>query len=234
MKFGIELSMAARVLLVFGFSFCRTQHHLGPILAVSFLYFTILLVSYVYRRFLCVRYYLSIVLASARYLRSWEVGVMDMRICLLLLFTLSAAWSSHARQLSEQHQQEDVSRNENLCTLCEEYAVQALDYLNNNITQIEVLQLLHERCSRMPTFKQQCITLVDYYAPLFFLEVSSIQPSEFCQKVNLCEQITLLSAQNEDSCQLCHQAVFEVLDKLKDPDTQVRGIITFIFWGIFD
>ncbi|KAK4748179.1 hypothetical protein SAY87_014765 [Trapa incisa] len=146
---------------------------------------------------------------------------MDMRICLLLLFTLSAAWSSHARQLSEQHQQEDVSRNENLCTLCEEYAVQALDYLNNNITQTEVLQLLHERCSLMPTFKQQCITLVDYYAPLFFLQVSSIQPSEFCQKVNLCEQITLLSAQNEDSCQLCHQVVFEVLDKLKDPDTQM-------------
>lgn len=69
----------------------------------------------------------------------------------------------------------------------------------------------------------QCITLVDYYAPLFFLEVSSLQPSEFCQKVNLCQQVALFSSQlREDSCGLCHRAVSEVLVKLKDPDTQVR------------
>lgn len=68
---------------------------------------------------------------------------------------------------------------------------------------------------------------MDYYAPLFFLEVSSIQPGEFCQKVNLCEQMALLSTQfKEDSCQLCHHAVSEVLEKLKDPDTQVSEL----FW----
>lgn len=68
----------------------------------------------------------------------------------------------------------------------------------------------------------QCTTLVDYYAPLFFLEVSTVQPGEFCQKVNLCQQISMFFAQlHEDSCELCHHAVSEVLVKLKDPDTQV-------------
>lgn len=69
---------------------------------------------------------------------------------------------------------------------------------------------------------EQCATLVDYYAPLFFLEVSSVQPVDFCRKVNLCQQVAMFSSQlREDSCGLCHRAVSEVLVKLKDPDTQV-------------
>lgn len=69
----------------------------------------------------------------------------------------------------------------------------------------------------------QCTIFVDYYAPLLFLEVSTIQPGEFCQKVNLCQQISIFSAQlHEDSCGLCHRAVSEILVKLKDPDTQVN------------
>lgn len=83
-----------------------------------------------------------------------------------------------------------------------------------------------------PSFRQ-CATLVDYYAPLFFVEVSSIQPGDFCQKVNLCEKMALLSAQvKEDSCQLCHHAIAEALDKLKDPDTQVSNSVHF-FWAIW-
>jgi saposin len=64
--------------------------------------------------------------------------------------------------------------------------------------------------------------LVNYYAPLFFLEVSSVQPEEFCRRVNLCQQIAMISSQlHEDSCGLCHRTVSELLVKLKDPDTQV-------------
>lgn len=49
-----------------------------------------------------------------------------------------------------------------------------------------------------------------------------MQPSEFCKTVNLCQQMAIFSSQlREDSCGLCHQAVSEVLVKLKDPDTQV-------------
>ncbi|KAK3015339.1 hypothetical protein RJ639_007282 [Escallonia herrerae] len=74
-------------------------------------------------------------------------------------------------------------------------------------------------------FFRQCITLVDYYAPLFFLEVSSVQPGNFCQKVNLCEKmVVVVQHLGEDSCSLCQYAVAEALLKLKDPDTQLEII----------
>lgn len=54
------------------------------------------------------------------------------------------------------------------------------------------------------------------------MEVSSIRPEDFCQKVNLCQKVALISSQiREDSCGMCHRAIAEVLIKLKDPDTQV-------------
>ncbi|KAF8397139.1 hypothetical protein HHK36_016046 [Tetracentron sinense] len=68
----------------------------------------------------------------------------------------------------------------------------------------------------------QCITLVDYYAPLVFLEITNLQPEDFCQKVNLCEQMAIASPQHQDSCGLCHHAVAEVLVKLKDPEIQLE------------
>lgn len=68
----------------------------------------------------------------------------------------------------------------------------------------------------------QCIVLVDYYAPLFFLEVSSINAGDFCRKVNLCEEGISMSVDlPKDKCDLCHTVVSEALLKLKDPDTEV-------------
>lgn len=68
----------------------------------------------------------------------------------------------------------------------------------------------------------QCIVLVDYYAPLFFLEVTSIEAQDFCRKVNLCgEFISMSQALPKDTCELCHTVVTEALLKLKDPDTEV-------------
>ncbi|KAK6255578.1 hypothetical protein SCA6_016883 [Theobroma cacao] len=124
-----------------------------------------------------------------------------------------------------------VARNDNVCTLCEEFANEAIDYLSQNKTQTEIVEMLHKSCSRVPSFKQQCITLVDYYVPLFFMEVSSIRPEDFCQKVNLCQKVALISSQiREDSCGMCHRAIAEVLIKLKDPDTQL-DIIELLLKG---
>ncbi|XP_044472921.1 prosaposin-like isoform X1 [Mangifera indica] len=158
---------------------------------------------------------------------------MEWRVGLLFLFLLGASWASGARelgysefvvvQISKQGQVEGGAlENDNVCTLCEEFVAKAVDYLVENKTQTEIVDMLHMSCSRLGSFKQQCITLVDYYAPLFFLEVSTVQPSEFCKTVNLCQQMAIFSSQlREDSCGLCHQAVSEVLVKLKDPDTQL-------------
>lgn len=163
---------------------------------------------------------------------------MGVRVELLLLFVLGATWACDARQLASYDisssnlmisnssvPQTNVDKNENVCTLCEEFSAQALDYLAENKTQKEVVGILHRSCTQLHTFKQQCVTLVDYYAPLFFLEVSTIQPEAFCQKMNLCEKTVITSPPlYQDSCEFCHYAVSEVLVKLKDPDTQLEII----------
>nr|GMC81832.1 prosaposin [Ipomoea batatas]GMC90150.1 prosaposin [Ipomoea batatas] len=113
--------------------------------------------------------------------------------------------------------------NDIVCTMCEEFANQALNYLNNNKTQEEIIGLLLKSCAKLRVYEQQCVTLVNYYGPLFFLELSSIQPQQFCQEVALCQKVAFISQQvSNNTCNLCHYAVSEVLMKLKDPDTQVR------------
>ncbi|XP_076912844.1 uncharacterized protein LOC143571246 [Bidens hawaiensis] len=114
-------------------------------------------------------------------------------------------------------------KNDNLCSLCEEYTSEALLYLQQNKTQQEIISILHESCSKLHTLKQQCITLVDYYAPLFFLEISTIQPEEFCGKVNLCSQVVAYAQElSENSCDVCNMAVSEIITLLKDPDNQLE------------
>ncbi|XVF65921.1 hypothetical protein PTKIN_Ptkin09bG0289800 [Pterospermum kingtungense] len=167
---------------------------------------------------------------------------MDVRFGLLFLFVLGASWACDARQLEvvvvevvisdasvveinkgqDGEVGEKVAQRDNVCTLCEEFATEAIDYLSQNKTQSEIVEMLHHSCSRIGSFKQQCITLVDYYVPLFFNELSTIQPEDFCQKVNLCQKVAFISSQiREDSCGMCHNAVSEALIKLKDPDTQM-------------
>lgn len=52
---------------------------------------------------------------------------------------------------------EEVSKNEKLCTLCEEFAAEALNYLSENKTQTEIINILHKSCSKIPSFKQQVL-----------------------------------------------------------------------------
>lgn len=52
----------------------------------------------------------------------------------------------------------EVSRNDNVCTLCEEFANQALDYLAENKTQTEVIVILHQTCSRIGSFQGEVLT----------------------------------------------------------------------------
>jgi len=167
---------------------------------------------------------------------------MGMRVGLIILLVLGVSWACDARELetdintsvlqiirkepkSEIEASEKVDKKENVCTLCEEFAGDALNYLSENKTQIEIIKVLHKSCSKLLSFKQECITLVDYYAPLFFLEITSVQPGDFCSKVNLCEEIVSIKNQlSKDSCGLCHNVIDEALIKLKDPDTQLEII----------
>lgn len=70
--------------------------------------------------------------------------------------------------------------------------------------------------------------LVNFYAPLFFLEVSSVQPQGFCKKIGLCRN-ALVFFHETFPCDICHKAVDEAIDKLKDPDTEVCISLVFTF-----
>lgn len=118
-----------------------------------------------------------------------------------------------------------VRGNEQLCSLCEEYTAIAVDYLSKNKTETEIIDTLHQACSRLLSLEQQCVVLVDYYASLFFMEINKIKPEEFCTKVNLCEKMSLVSlTKSDDTCTLCHRVVTEILTKLSDPDSQLEII----------
>ncbi|KAJ9545051.1 hypothetical protein OSB04_024758 [Centaurea solstitialis] len=123
----------------------------------------------------------------------------------------------------------NVVKNDNLCTLCETYAGEALFYLQQNKTQTEILSILHQSCSKLQSLQRQCITLVDYYAPLFFLEVSSVKPSDFCGKVNLCNEVVAYAEEfKRNSCDLCQVMVSEAVALLKNPDTQLQILAALI------
>ena len=111
---------------------------------------------------------------------------MAMRLDVLFLLLLSINWT-HANengfQASEGFISKEVEKkNENLCTLCEHFAAQALDYITKNKTQEEVIENRHHACAKLHHLNEQCILLVDYYAPLFFLEIELLQLEDFCTK----------------------------------------------------
>ncbi|KAJ4769056.1 Proactivator polypeptide-like 1 [Rhynchospora pubera] len=138
------------------------------------------------------------------------MGVMDADD---LGYTVSKQW--HARG--------------ELCDMCELYSTQALSYLNQNETQTEILSILHQTCSKLSPLKQQCITLVDYYVPLFFIEVATISPDEFCEKMHLCKETKAIKLPTSGPpCELCQEAVLKILTKLQDPSTQVDIIAMLI------
>uniref|UniRef100_A0A804MZI9 Pulmonary surfactant-associated protein B n=1 Tax=Zea mays TaxID=4577 RepID=A0A804MZI9_MAIZE len=113
-----------------------------------------------------------------------------------------------------------------LCQLCEQYSSEALLYLTQNETQTEILSILHHECASLAPLKQQCITLVDYYVPLFFLEVSMVTPEKFCESMHLCKKGMKISLPTrEGTCGLCHHVVVEILIMLKDPNMQCKRLV---------
>ncbi|XP_076941962.1 uncharacterized protein LOC143611670, partial [Bidens hawaiensis] len=164
---------------------------------------------------------------------------MSKGVGIVFVFLLAASVACDARDLtatlkskvsfvsvlrsSAQKRFGNLGKNDNLCSLCEEYTSEALLYLQQNKTQQEIISILHESCSKLHTLKQQCITLVDYYAPLFFLEISTIQPEDFCGKVNLCSQVVAYAQElSDNTCDVCNMAVSEIITLLKDPDNQLE------------
>ncbi|GAB2235956.1 hypothetical protein Drorol1_Dr00026401 [Drosera rotundifolia] len=161
--------------------------------------------------------------------RHIDQAIMDRRVGFLFLLMLALNLLSDARDLpsSDISGVKEATKKLDVCTLCEEYATVALDYLSEDKTQTEVIEVLHEACTQLHSLAQQCITVVDYYAPLFFSEISLVDADDFCKKVNLCGTTkisSLLVKVKDDKCDICHHAVDEIKTKLKDPDAKLEII----------
>lgn len=71
-------------------------------------------------------------------------------------------------------------------------------------------------------FTWQCTKLVDYYAALFFAQIDSLSPEEFCVSASLCEEVTYIRLPgHEHACTLCHEVVDEIRTGLEDPEMEV-------------
>lgn len=53
---------------------------------------------------------------------------------------------------------EELAQDSHFCTLCEEFAAEALEYLEEDKTQTEVIEMLHSTCSQLRSLEQQVVT----------------------------------------------------------------------------
>ncbi|GAU26552.1 hypothetical protein TSUD_266660 [Trifolium subterraneum] len=144
---------------------------------------------------------------------------MEGKVGLLFLIVLGAASACHARGILNL----ELYGKSNACTICEEYTTEVLDYLKDNKTHVEILDSLHDTCQHLLSFNEQCISLVDYYVPLFFSEIARINSGELCEKFNLCESAKNYSrVGGGNSCGFCKDTVAQLLVELNDPDTKLE------------
>ncbi|KAL2325962.1 hypothetical protein Fmac_025020 [Flemingia macrophylla] len=58
-----------------------------------------------------------------------------------------------------------IKSESDVCVLCEEYAIGALDYVNDKENQKKINDTLHNTCGQLLSFKQQnhlqCVHIVD-------------------------------------------------------------------------
>ncbi|PUZ66615.1 hypothetical protein GQ55_3G333500 [Panicum hallii var. hallii] len=127
-----------------------------------------------------------------------------------------------------------MKENSQLCQLCEQFASEALFYLNENETKTEIIDTLHQACSKFPSFELECTRLVDYYAPLFFTKIASLSPEDFCVSTSFCGEAKFIRLpRHEDACTLCHEVVDEIVNNLEDPDMEITFKRTQILMSWF-
>lgn len=86
---------------------------------------------------------------------SWEWYKIDLAICFASVLKINC----HDKDVKFQSLKK-APRNNKVCTLCVEFASQALGYLAENQTQTEVIDTLHQTCSRIGSFRQEVATFL--------------------------------------------------------------------------
>lgn len=88
---------------------------------------------------------------------SWHGDVTKL---MLLCFgsVMQTNYQDQDSELSEVQSLKEVSANDRVCTLCEEFASEALDYLAENKTQTEIFDALHQACNQIGSFKHEVMS----------------------------------------------------------------------------
>ncbi|KAJ4772918.1 hypothetical protein LUZ62_063439 [Rhynchospora pubera] len=132
-------------------------------------------------------------------------------------------------QIKKENMLVESKKSSQWCQTCEQFATEALLYLEKNQTETEIIAVLHQACSKLDNFEEECVVLVDYYSPLLFTEIEKISPEKFCEKIHFCisEEVSMASnirqkieELSDDTCSICEEVVEQVVNKLKDPDTE--------------
>jgi saposin len=109
------------------------------------------------------------------------------------------------------------------CALCQDFATDALSYLERNATKAKIIGALHLACSRLDEISKQCDLLVDIYAPDLMAHLDDLTPEELCEITHLCQPTkTAIRAVKRNDCAICQFVVLELKIKLKDPVTQAK------------
>ncbi|KAL9676379.1 hypothetical protein QQ045_004593 [Rhodiola kirilowii] len=151
-------------------------------------------------------------------------NLMKVKVGILILLTLATACKCDAIKCVPRGIPAQLEKSEKVCTYCEQSVAQAVQYLLGNSTQQQIMAILHDSCSRLKLFADECFKVVDYYAPMFFFELSIVQPNDVCQKFNLCE---IMEKDEEflrsgfNNCYTCRGRVSETFYILKNRDTQL-------------
>lgn len=106
------------------------------------------------------------------------------------------------------------------CMVCQDLATDALSYLENNKTRVEIVIALHAGCAQLKELRKQCDLLVDLYTPRMMEQLENLTPQEFCQLTRMCKPPKKTVAGND--CATCRFVILELKRKLKDPMTQKK------------
>ncbi|KAG0585455.1 hypothetical protein M758_2G012100 [Ceratodon purpureus] len=106
------------------------------------------------------------------------------------------------------------------CMVCQDLATDALTYLENNKTRVEIVIALHLACAQLKELSKQCDLLVDMYTPRMMEQLENITPQEFCQMTKMCKPPKRVLASND--CATCQFVILELKIKLQDPQTQEK------------
>nr|GMC97672.1 prosaposin-like [Ipomoea batatas] len=122
------------------------------------------------------------------------------------------------RSITSTEKQVQLSGDEDQCSKCKEFVV----IYSDKQKQAELIDDLHNYCNRFFDLAQMCIATYEPMLTAFFKIISSSTPEILCQSLGKCERnVSISQYASNSSCDLCHRAVMEAIQQLKNSDTQL-------------